>query len=126
MNANQLSGLFFILFKPNNVGKIVISIHNTNFDMAQETDSFLKWIFYQPLIWLEKIVYQRADGLLFNSPDEEKALKNYYNITILTKSVYLGVDLPNISKNEKVLNRRNLGFYPNQKIVLYLGRLVKR
>ncbi len=39
VHANQLSGLFFILLRPKNVGKIVVSVHNTNYDMAQKTQS---------------------------------------------------------------------------------------
>lgn len=117
VHANQLSGLFFVLLRPKNVGKIIVSAHNTNYDMAQKTDSRLKRILYQPLIWLERIVYKRADGLIFNSPLEEKELINYYKIKIKTKSIYPGVNMPKIKRQRKA---------NKQKIVLYVGRLVKR
>lgn len=130
VHANQLSGLFFVLLRPKNVGKIIVSAHNTNYDMAQKTDSGLKWILYQMLIWLEKIVYKRADGLLFNSEDEETDLKKYYKIENPVKSINPGVDIPKITQNEKQKAREkirgDLGVKKNQKIILYVGRLVKR
>lgn len=115
LHANQLSGLFFVLFKPSNIGKIIVSVHNTNYDMAQKTNFKLKKLLYQMLIFLEKIVYQKADGLIFNSLDEEKALVKYYQIKNRTKSIYLGVNLPKLKAKNK-----------SQGIILYVGRLVKR
>lgn len=131
VHANQLSGLFFVLFKPKNIGKVVVSVHNTNYDMAQKTDSPLKWFLYQPLIWLERLVYKRADGLLFNSPSEQLDLINYYQIADKsTKAVYLGVDKSNFTSRERqqaqVKIRQDLGTSQDTKIILYVGRLVKR
>lgn len=118
VHANQLSGLFFALLRPSNVGKIIVSAYNTNYDMAQITTSPIKRLLYQPLIYLERIIYQRADGILFNSPDEERALVKYYQIKVKTKSIFPGVDMMEKLGQERKTNR--------QKTVLYVGRLVKR
>ncbi len=131
LHANQLSGLLFVLFKPKNVKKIVISVHNTNYDMYQVEDSKLKRLLYLPLIFLERIVYRRADALLFNSPQEEKDLVKYYSIKNKpTKSVYLASPKVSFSAKEKEdarkFIRKKLTLQQDTKIVLYLGRLVKR
>lgn len=131
LHANQLSGLFFVLFKPKNVGKILISVHNTNSDMAQKTKSPIKKFLYQPFIFLERILYERADGILFNSPDEKKDLLNYFKIKNKpTKIVYLGVEFPTFSLQEqqkaRLRVRKELNIKADAKIVLYVGRLVKR
>lgn len=96
LHANQISGLFFVLFKPKNVKKIIVSVHNTNYDMYKVEESLFKRILYLPLIYLERIVYKRAEALLFNSPVEEKNLIHYFRIKKKpTRSVYLGA--PTIS-----------------------------
>jgi glycosyltransferase involved in cell wall biosynthesis len=131
VHANQLSGFFFAVIKPKNVGKIVISVHNTNYDMSLETKSFIKRFFYQPLIFLEKIMYQLADGLIFNSPDEENIFKKYFGIErVASKSVYLG---PASSASLRIRRgevrdkiRKELDLPEEAKIVLYVGRIVKR
>lgn len=131
VHANQLSGFFFALFKPKNVGKLVLSIHNTNYDMSLETESIVKKIFYQPLIFLEAIMYRYIEGFLFNSPDEEKAFIKHYPLkNIQTKSVYLGYDRLGVNKFEKEkLNtdvKKELHLPKDAKIVLFVGRMVKR
>lgn len=130
LHANQMSGLFFILFKPKNVGKIVVSAHNTNYDMAQKTASKIKRLFYRPLIFLERLVYKKADGILFNSPQEEIDLKNYFHLPKkVTKAIFLGTDIPkkpSSQASERIKIRRLLNLPDQAKLVLYIGRLVKR
>ncbi|MDP3941256.1 MAG: glycosyltransferase family 4 protein [bacterium] len=131
LHANQLSGLFFVLFRPKNVKTIIVSAHNTNYDMAQKTDSKMKRLLYQPLIFLERIVYTKADGLVFNSPEEQKALQRYYHIKDTPmRSIYPGVIMPEYSMKDKAEAsekvRESLGLKKDSKIVLYIGRLVKR
>lgn len=131
LHANQLSGLFFVLLRPKNVGKVIVSVHNTNYDMAQKTEWIWKRFLYQPLIFLEKILYKKADGLLFNSPNEQSDLINYYHIRDKpTKAVYLGVEIPKLTLSERqqarIQIRKDLGVSKDSKIVLYLGRLVRR
>lgn len=131
IHANQLSGLLFTIFKPQNVGKVIVSVHNTYYDMAQKTNSFWKLILYQPLIFLERMLYKRADGLLFNSPDERDELLSYYQIKDKSiKAVYLGMEFPRFSaleaKKARMEIRKKLHLSHDAEIVLYLGRLVKR
>lgn len=131
LHVNQLSGLFFILFRPKNVRKIIISAHNTNFDMYKEEKSKLKRLLYLPLIWIERMVYKKADAILFNSEDERKDLINYFNLrNKTTRSVYPGTRLQKISatvrKKEKLKIRKKLNLKKDTKLVLYVGRLVKR
>lgn len=131
VHANQLSGLFFVLLKPKNVGKVIVSIHHTNYDMHEITGFWLKRLFYQPLIWLERIMYNRSDGLLFNSQDEEEAVSSYYNLkNRQTTFVNLGVDMPYFTTVErqkaKKSIRKNLKIAKEATIVLYVGRLVKK
>lgn len=131
LHANQLSGLFFALFKPKNVGKVVISIHHTNLEMQKIADSFLKRLLYYPLIFLEKVAYKKADGLLFNSPQERDEVVSFYNLDPgKTSFAYLGVDYPKFGENEKInakiFLRKKLNIPKNSKIVLYVGRLVKK
>lgn len=131
VHANQLSALLFVLFKPKNVNKIIVSVHNTYYDLQHVTESKIKRFLYKPLIFLEKIVYQKADGLIFNSPDEEKALCSYHRIINKPKrSIYLGTHIPRLTEREKQKAqkkiRRELTIGKNDTIVLYIGRLVKR
>lgn len=131
IHVNQLSGLFFALFKSKNVGKIVVSCHNTNYDMWQVEDFWLKKLLYLPLIWLEKIIYENSDGIIFNSSLEERDLLNYFQIKNKpTKSVYLSgpeINFTDIEKKQAYKKvRQKLGLETNAKIVLYLGRIVKR
>lgn len=131
LHANQLSGLFFVLFKPKNVKKIVVSVHNTNYDMFQVEQSKLKRFLYRPLIFLERLLYRRADALLFNSPDEEKDLRHYYDLKNKpTRSVYLGSQKVKFSlkqqRNARKMIHKKLGLSDDAKIVLYVGRIVKR
>lgn len=131
IHANQLSGLFFVLFKPKNVGQVVVSIHHTNHDMREITNFWLKRLLYYPFIWLERMMYQRANGLLFNSPDEQKAVSSYYDLkNRKTTVVYLGVEMPRFTKKEKQTTRerirKNLKIAKDAAIVLYVGRLVKK
>lgn len=131
LHTNQLSGLLFILFRPKNVKKIIVSVHNTNYDMRRITTSDLKRLLYLPLMYLEKIVYQQADALLFNSPDEQKALAAYYDVDGKpTKVIYLGSPRVHFSANKR-LNartkiRQTLNLKQNTPVVLYVGRLVPR
>lgn len=131
LHANQLSGLFFVLFKPKNVGKVVLSIHHTNYDMHKIADFWLKRLLYHPLIWLERIMYARSDGLLFNSQDEEKAVSSYYNLkNRQTTFVNLGVEMPYFTKVERQKAkegiRKNLKIAKDTAIILYVGRVVKK
>src|SRR3989344_6942279 len=107
LHANQLSGLFFVLFKPKNIEKIVVSAHNTNYDMYRVTNSSVKRLLYLPLILLERIMYRRADGLLFNSESEKKALLTYYSIkTTNVGLAFLGKPAVNFSQQERIKNRQ--------------------
>lgn len=133
VHANQLSGLLFALFKPNNVKKVVLSIHNTNYDMFLETKSLIKKILYQPLIFLERLMYRHIEGLLFCSPAEEEAFKkNYLVINKPLKIVYLGHDSSFVKTSEDKRQmtrekvRKALNLSKDAKIILYVGRIVKR
>ena len=131
VHANQLSGLFFVLLKPKNVGKVIVSIHHTNYDMHEVADFWFKRLLYHPLIWLERIMYARADGLLFNSKEEEKNVSSYYDLkNRQTTSVYLGVEMPRFTSEERQKARerirRDLKIAKDAAIVLYVGRLVKK
>lgn len=131
LHASQLSALFFVLFRPKNIKKIVVSVHNTNFDMYQVEGSWLKRLLYLPLIWLERIVYTKADALIFNSPLEEKDLKKYYVIKNKpTKSIYLGAEKSTFTSDDRervrMEIRKKLGLSVDAKIILYVGRIVKR
>lgn len=131
IHATQLSGLFFTLFKPKNAQKIVITLHHTYYDMFKESDSILQRLFYLPLIFLEKWMYQRADAVLFHTPFEKEAVKNYYNLkNPLMGTVYLGVDMPNIKLRDQIkakkLIAQKIDLDKNEQVVLYVGRLVKR
>lgn len=131
VHLNGLSGLLFVLFKPKNVGKVIVMDHNTNYEMRLMTRSKLKKPIYSLLISLERRLFERADGILFNNPQEERSVKNYYKIDrIPTKAVYLGVESAKFSLKEREQTRlkvRNeLGIPSGAKIVLYVGRLVER
>lgn len=131
VHANQLSGLFFVLFKPKNVGQVVVSIHHTNYDMQEIADFWFKRLLYHPLIFLERMMYQRADGLLFNSKDEEKAVSSYYHLkNRKTAYVYPGTEMPSFTTKEREkareLIRKDLKIAKDAAVVLYVGRLVKK
>lgn len=131
LHANQLSALFFILFKPKNVGKIVISIHNTNYDLAKVTNSRIKWFLYQLLIWIERIIYTKADALLFHSEFEKRVSLNYYRIKNKAVSlVLMGATNLSFTAKEKFQAsqklKKDLDVDWDSKIILSIARLVKR
>jgi len=130
VHVNQLSGLFFVLFKPTNVGKVLVSVHNTYADLSEKTSSVSRKTFYQPLMLLEGIVYKRADGLIFNTSSEKILLdKNYHTSSISSRIAPFGApQIKNLQKEKRdaeKLIRKKLGL-TNEKIILYVGRLVKR
>lgn len=130
LHASGLSGLFFVLFKPKNVGKVVISEWNTYAEKQQVSKSILKKVLYKPLIFLEKILYSRADGIIFDSPKEMENFAQFFSIDKPQRGIYLGQDRVSFTEREKnrarisLRNRLNLNY--NAKIVLYIGRLVER
>lgn len=140
VHVNQLSGLFFILFRPKNIGKIVVSAHNTNYDMWMVEKNWLKKLLYLPLIFLEKIIYKKADGIIFNSELELRELLKYFQIkNKKTKAIHLGghsfvkasvgkarlrFGLRRGEVRDRV--RKQMGLPIGAKIVLYVGRMVKR
>ncbi|MDP3973336.1 MAG: glycosyltransferase family 4 protein [Candidatus Daviesbacteria bacterium] len=131
IHLNGLSGWLFVLFKPKNVSKMIVMDHNTNYEMSLHTRSRLKKLLYSLLIHMEKRLFESADGILFNNPEEEKKVKNYYKIDQKpTKAVYLGVEPIKFSLEEqnkaRLALRRKLDWPANAKIVLYVGRLVER
>jgi len=131
IHLNGLSGWLFVLFKPKNVSKVIVMDHNTNYEMNLHTRSRLKKLFYSMLIHLEKKLFENADGILFNNPEEEKNVKNYYKIDQKpTKAVYLGIEPIKFSLEEqnkaRLALRRKLNWPAKAKIVLYVGRLVER
>lgn len=131
LHANQISGLLFALWKPKNVGTVLVSVHNTYTDLYGATDSIVKKIFYLPLIFLEKLVCQKADALLFNSQyEKDETLRNYPLAGKKYSVVYLGGKTDTFTAQERRNARRNIrsamGFEVNENIVLYVGRLVAR
>lgn len=131
IHANQLSGLLFALWKPKNVRAVLVSVHNTYADLYRASDSIAKKIFYLPLIFLERLVYQKADALLFNSPyEKDETFENFPLAGKKYRIVYLGGKTNTFTEKERKNARRNvrsaMGFEDNEKIVLYVGRLVKR
>lgn len=131
LHATQLSGLFFILFKPKNVSKIVITVHHTFLDMSKESPSIFKKLYYLPLVLIEKFMYQHAINLIFHTTFEKENMESYYNISQAQKAVIpLGTEIPRFTQTDQIKARQQvrveLSLDRNQKIVLYLGRLVKR
>jgi len=129
LHANQLSGLFFILFKPKNVKKIVVSIHNTNDDLSLITKSRFKRLFYRPIVIIEKFIYQKADILLFHSELEKKEFeKKYQYLNIYPQIIPHGADLPvkSIYEAEREKFKMKYKFNKDQKIILTVARLVEK
>ncbi len=131
LHANQLSGLFFAVFKPQNVGKVVISEWNLHYQMRQYTRSFLKKILYTPLISLERILYSLAGGIIFDSPKEQQEFKKFLKLDGKVKmAIYLGSEKTSFSRKEQSsarINLRNrLSLPEDARIVLFIGRLVER
>ena len=131
LHANQLSGLFFVLLRPKNIGAIIVSAHHTNYDMRRETPVGIKKFLYLPLIALERFVYEHADGIITNSPDEAAALRSNFHLNhIPITSVYPGLSLKPAQAREQVLARASLrqmlDVPLDAKVILYVGRLVAR
>ena len=130
LHANQLSGLFFVLVRPKNIKKIIISVHNTYWDMYRHEKSLVKKCVYNFLMVVEKFVYERADGLIYNSYLEQQALIQKYSIkNIPGQVIQLGANNVHITKKEKLLAQKLLKKQLNMQnkyIILYIGRLVKR
>lgn len=129
LHANQLSGLFFTLFKPKNIKKIILSAHHTNIDMYQVTESKMKRLLYLPLIFIENIMYRRADGVVCNSKSERKAIVSHFQIPESNTAVaYLGKPEISFTKKEKIkyrqIIRKKLSISSDEIMVLYVGRLV--
>jgi len=130
LHANQLSGLFFVLFRPKNIDKIIVSEWNTYSDMQKGASSSLKKIFYMPLIALEKLTYRLADGILVSSVGEETNFKSNFKFKGNLKVVTPGTSKVEFSERERKIARdklrKKLNLPKDSKIVLYVGRLVRR
>lgn len=131
VHANQLSGLFFVLFKPNNVKRVVVSQWNTHFEMQKHTNSLVKRLIYKPLIFLEKILYSRAEGIIFDSSQEEQNFKKFLELKSKPiASIYLGTKMPKFSPQERLKAKqqvqKELNLPTNARIILFVGRLVER
>lgn len=131
LHATQLSGLFFVLLPPKNVKHIVITVHHTYRDMYEHEESRWKRFLYVFLMAIEGFLYRRAPALLFHTHYERDKVMRDYGITHARVGVApLGVDLPTIARGERVHARRTvracLGLPADSRIVLYVGRLVRR
>lgn len=131
LHANQLSSLFFILFRPKNIKKIVVSIHNTNLDLNKITKSRSKKFFYKLLIAIEKFIYKKADLLLFHSNWEKIDFqKNSEFLNIYPQIIPMGTSLPATIRNNFTLEKQKFKakykFSKNQKIILTIARLVEK
>ncbi len=131
VHANQLTGLFFVLFRPQNVGAIVVSMHNTYDQMAAAAPTLMKKIRYKPLIVLEKIVYEKADGIAYHTESEHAYGQRAYEISSKPFCIApVGAPRVNLSgkqrRNFQKSIRTSLSLPANARIVLYVGRLVQR
>lgn len=131
VHANQLSGFFFSLFKPKNVKTVIITIHNTNHDLAEASKSPVKRFLYRPLIWLEKLTFEHTDGLIFNTNSEKEKTAAYCDLRTRRCTV-APLGSPDISfspaqrSNARKNIRRKLCLSSKAKIILYIGRMVEK
>ena len=118
VHANQLTALFFILFRPKNIGRTVVSVHNTWDQMGRH------W----PLIFLESYIFRHADGLLFHTESEKRyALKRYKLAGKVTAVVPIGThQIHELSPEARRMLRNQLAIPEDASVVLYVGRLVRR
>lgn len=131
LHANQLSGFFFLLKRPKNIGKIIITAHNTYYEMFHESSSMVKRLKYLPFIFLEKIVYRRADAVSFHNFGEKKKLITCFHLKNQSYAVVPpGVNHPKYTLLDRIMSRKKIikkfRLKTNTKIILYVGRLVKR
>ncbi len=120
LHANQLTALFFLLFRPKNIGRIVVSVHNTWDQMAQYAPPIKRSI-YQPLIMAESFIFHHADGLLFHTESEKQYVVKRYTLAGQAMSV-VPLAAPRVRKQ-----RRNRPAIPGRPaVILYVGRLVAR
>ncbi len=130
LHANQLTGLLFVLFRPKNVGKIVVTVHNTWEQMVVCSRLRIKKMLYNPLIWLEAIVFRRADGLVFHTRSEKRYVTAKYTIRTPSVVVPLGAPcVPQSVRDTRLVRRvvrKEVGVPENSAIVLFIGRLTPR
>lgn len=129
LHANQLTGLLFVLFRPKNIGKIVVTVHNTWDQMAVCSRSRIKQMLYSPLAWLETIVFRHADGLVFHTKTcQAQVLKRDPG----RMSVVVPLGAPSVHTHTRDVNearrmiRKQLGLSQDTALVLSAGRLVRR
>lgn len=136
LHAFQLSGLFFVLFKPKNINKIIIWETNTHFDILSQTFNTSSWfkkrLIYPLFIFLEKLLYRKADAIIFNSPEEQQSFSQFFPPAKnqLLQAIYLGSPKVKFTTQQKTEGQKSIkkqfGLPENAQIVLYVGRLVAR
>lgn len=110
LHANQLTALFFILFRPVNIGRVVVSVHNTWDQMGR----------FPLLVPLESYIFRHADGLLFHTESEKRYVIKRYKLAHKPTAV-VPMGTPQVkhipAKRPRIMQKP---------IVLYIGRLVRR
>ncbi len=117
LHANQLSGLFFVLFKPKNIKKIIISMHSSNLELSKLHYFPLKSFLYKFLIFLESLTLKKADAILFHTQYEKKLITNSFHLKQSTHMIALGILKQNFTKKDKASSK---------KIVLTVARMSKK
>lgn len=129
LHANQLTALFFVLWRPKNIDGIVVTSHNTYEQMAQATLSKWKRILYQPFIKLERVVYQKSDAIICHVESQRLYMHETYGIK-KQKLFVVPMGISPVGSIDKKLMKekisRQLAFSSKIPIVLYVGRVVAR
>lgn len=127
LHTNQLTALFFILLRPKNIGRIVVSVHNTWDQMAMYASTAQRFI-YLPFIFLESVVFRRADGIVFHTQSEKQYAVTRYRLANKETAV-VPIAAPHgehISPEARQHLRHRLAIPARTSVILFVGRLVRR
>ncbi len=126
-HGNSINHLFSCIKKPINISKIITTPHNTMLQKFHAKNLWWKAI-YIPMINLEKIVCNRSDRIIAVSNTTNESLLKYGILESKIDLIYNGVDVKKFNpKVGKGFLRSKLGLTKSdQKIILFVGRLVER
>lgn len=126
LHGNAIDHLFFCFKKPKNVIKIVTTSHNTYLQRFLVKNTYLK-IVYPFYIGFEKIVSSYSEQIIAVSQITRDFLCRYSIPNSKIHVIYNGVDTEKFRPGVKMgFLRTKLNLSEFDKIVLFVGRLVKR
>jgi glycosyltransferase involved in cell wall biosynthesis len=123
IHGNDFYHLCFLLRRGSAVS--VTTIHNTHLQRYRACASKLRWLFLFPIA-LEKYACRRSERIIAVSETTLAALLEYGIEKERVEIIHNGIDTAMFNASKRGTFRRKAGIGAGDKVILFVGRLVKR